>query len=156
MKKYLIAVLLLFIPCVTYALTMCARDNSLVISLYPGSTLKDISYNLAEYTWSGTFDSGTILGEATCLGQAEGGWPSPVNPGCVVNSNGNRVDSSIPKGFGKGQFCWCRMTHPGFSSWVFAANHNSAGTCVTSCAKSCTSILTNGNFIKALFYNIGK
>mgnify|MGYP003310703956 CR=1 FL=1 len=117
---------------------------------------KDISYNFAEYTWRGTFDSGTILGEATCLGQAEGGWPNVLNPGSVVNNNGNRLDSSIPKGFGKGQFCWCRMTHPGFSSWVYASNHNAAGACVAECAKSCTSVLTDDRFIKSLFYNIGK
>ena len=108
MKKYIIAVLLLFIPCVTYALTMCARDNSLVISLVPGTFITK-NYKNSEGIWNRVLNYGTILGESTCLSEEEA----------------ERLSKDTPKGLkgvdDKGvvrDHVACRLTHPALSDWI--------------------------------------
>ena len=144
MKKYLIAVLLLFIPCVTYALTMCARDNSLVISLAQGLRGKGYEGNNKEFTWGVDFEFGKILGEATCLSEAAGGAPGTVYS--YINANGEMLSYDIPAGLynvdkdgNERGYCWCRMKHPALSRWCYTKldTENSQwckNNCVTYCA----------------------
>lgn len=150
MKKYLIAVLLLFIPCVTYALTMCARDNSLVISLASGVVgANKTGVNNPEYLWSVGFSYGTLVGEATCL-------------------SANEVErdlKDIPKGLhGKDNtstdrlYCYCRMTHPALSGWGGSNKFVSAYDCINTCASYCARNVNAGDTYlrKALFNSIGR
>lgn len=95
MKRLIVAVLLL-LPCVAWAVTMCARDDSLVISLVPGIGGSDSTYNAAEYTWHANFSYGTILGEATCLSAAEGGEGSKQF--AFTNTSGEMLSYDVPKG----------------------------------------------------------
>ena len=150
MKKYIIAVLILFIPCVTYALTMCARDNSLVISLDPRvvGANKTVAYN-SEYLWSVGFSYGTLVGEATCL-------------------SANEVErdlKDIPKGLhGKDNtstdrlYCYCRMTHPALSGWGGSNIFASSQDCMNNCAAYCARNVNAGDTYlrKALFNSIGR
>lgn len=150
MKKYIIAVLILFIPCVTYALTMCARDNSLVISLDSGVVgANKIVANNPEYLWSVGFSYGTLVGEATCL-------------------SGNEAErdlKDIPKGLhGKDNtstdrlYCYCRMTHPALSGWGWSNSFVSSQDCMNNCAAYCARNVNAGATYlrKALFNSIGR
>ena len=171
MKKYILATLILFIPCVTYALTMCARDDSLVISLVGG--INGISgtntHNAAEFVWRVDYNYGTILGEATCLSNAEGGQPSG-GAGVMTNVDGEMLSHDIPKGY-KGTspanaenpelntergHCWCRMTHPASSRWVFQYSNN-APYCSATCAYNCAlNAFSDVGWRSALFRAVGK
>lgn len=172
MKKYIIAVLILFIPCVTYALTMCARDDSLVVALNGDVNGSSSTYNASEFTWRADYNYGTILGEATCLSEAEGGKPSNAtdNSGVMTNVDGEMLSHDIPKGY-KGtspantenpelsterRYCWCRMTHPAISRWVFRYSNNAAH-CSDNCALSCAAnAFSNVGLRSAMFNSIGK
>ena len=174
MKKYILAILILFIPCVTYALTMCARDDSLVISLVGGingitGTNTADKYNAAEFVWRVDYNYGTILGEATCLSNAEGGQPSGA-AGVMTNVDGEMLSHDIPKGY-KGTspanadnpelstergHCWCRMTHPASSRWVFRRS-DIAANCSVYCASYCAGdAFGNVGWRSALFRAVGK
>lgn len=170
MKKYIIAVLILFIPCVTYALTMCARDDSLVVALNSGINGDGTpTYNRNEFTWRVNFTYGTILGEATCLSAAEGGVAPEM--GSIVNSNGDMIPQSVPKGRSgqsdpnpdnpdldrKRVYCWCRMTHPAMSRWVFREDRGDM--CAYTCAEYCSTangVNMTSHLRKAMFNSIGK
>ncbi|MDW2994648.1 MAG: hypothetical protein R8N24_01300 [Alphaproteobacteria bacterium] len=163
MKKYIVAIMILFIPCVTYALTMCARDNSLVVALnggIPGDNTQ--TFNRDEFTWRVNFEYGTILGEATCLSEAEGGKPmlGTGNAGYhpYINTNNQMLSQDIPKGY-RGTspvntenpelgtqriYCWCRMTHPAMSRWVF---NRETAYCATSCTDYCANYVNTSNGI---------
>ena len=174
MKKYIVAIMILFIPCVTYALTMCARDDSLVISLVGGTNGINGSnkYNASEFTWRVDYNYGTILGEATCLSAAEGGQPSNAGDGSGVMTNvdGEKLPHSIPKALrGRSEanaenpdlstertYCWCRMAHPASSRWVFQFSY-SAAYCTSACANYCANN-ANGNVAwrSALFRAVGE
>ena len=173
MKKYIIAVLLLFIPCVTYALTMCARDNSLVVALngwIPGITT---SYDDLDDIWRADFEYGTIIGEATCLSEAEtGGGPGPVTEISenypYKNINGEMISQDFPKGLnGKDKqgnpriYCMCRMTHPAFSRWVFSKSIGANLNCMNYCPGYCATGAGSNNAIERqvrihMFESIGK
>lgn len=134
MKKYIIAMLLLFIPCVTYALTMCARDNSLVISLVSG-IVKDYSWNQGEFTWRMNFDYGTLLGEATCLSDAEVEKISSDTPTALYGLD--------PDGNPRGN-CYCRLAHPALSAWQLVIGNQSSEYCRLNCSRNCP-YLSNTN-----------
>ena len=127
MKK----IALVFLICVmqpAFATEMCARNNMIVVPLDSNVGGSGYSQNQAEMVWSATFPYGVISGEATCLSAAEGGKPSG-SMGSYTNSDGNMLpqDEALagrtgqdPDGNDRG-YCWCKMTHPACSRWVFAA-----------------------------------
>ena len=128
MKKYIIAVFVFFVPCITHAITMCARNNSLVGSLaaWSGSNVDD-KYSSSEPLWRAATTFGTIFGEATKLSAAEGGEPSGSYS--ITNVDGNMIPMDKPAGLvGNDEngnprtYCWCRMTHPMISRWVGIKN----------------------------------
>ena len=164
MKKYIIAVLLLFIPCVTYALTMCARDDSLVVTLNSGPNAGTGTYNASDFTWREDYIY-TILGEATCLSELEGGLST--TQGSMTNIDGNKVDQSVQKGlqgiynddsvYGARKYCWCRMTHPALSRWVIVQDMGTIVNCRNTCAERCYAHMkVTPEFRKGMFNSIGK
>ena len=142
MKKVLIVGLMLLMPCVGGALTMCVRDSSLVVSLDQSIGGTGNGYSVAEMLWWTNFSYGRIYGEATCLSEAEGGKPSG-SMGVIINSNGEMLSQDIPAGLKNKDadgndrgYCWCKMTHPAYSHWVFGKSYSASG-CASYCANCC-------------------
>ena len=142
MQKVLIVGLMLLMPCVGGALTMCVRDSSLVVSLDQSIGGTTNGNNASEMLWWTEFSYGRIYGEATCLSEAEGGKPSG-SMGVITNSNGEMLSQDIPAGLKNKDadgndrgYCWCRMTHPAYSRWVFNSSY-SASNCASDCAYNC-------------------
>ena len=53
-------------------------------------------------------------------------------------------------------YCWCRMTHPASSRWVFN-NSNSASNCASNCANNCGNNAQNNAALRSgLFGSVGK
>ena len=156
MKRVLFILVMMMIPCVGGALTMCVRDSAMVVSLDPAVGGTGNKYNAAEMVWSATFPYGTIYGEATCLSAADG-TPSENTMGVYTNSKGEM----LPRGdvFTQrldGGYCWCRMTHPAYSRWVFGSS-NSASACASACADYCGNGARDSAALRAgLFGSVGK
>jgi hypothetical protein len=136
MKKYIIAVFVFFVPCVTHAITMCARNNTLVGSLLPTSSVVSAGFSATEPLWRVVFPWGTIFGEATLLSEAEGGKPGVLFG--ITNVDGNMIPMDTPAGLvgddANGNpriYCWCRMTHPMVSRWM-SVNYKT-GDCKNQC-----------------------
>ena len=149
MKKYIIAVLILFIPCVTYALTMCARDNGLVISLNANISGNSAGVNNSEFTWAVKYDYGTVLGEGTCLSgnEAEQSLDN-IQKGLHGYDNTSTART----------LCYCRLTHPALSRWKYSTRFTSLSDCRGNCASYCARNASAGDtsLRVAMFNSIGK
>ena len=136
MKNVLVVSLMLLMPYVANALDMCVRDSAMVVSLDPAVGGSSYKSNASEMTWAAVFSYGTIYGEATCLSDADG-TPSENTMGVYTNSKGEMLpndDTFVQRK--DGGHCWCRMTHPASSRWVFYSS-SSASNCASACAYNC-------------------
>ena len=156
MKNVLVVSLMLLMPCVANALDMCVRDSAMVVSLDPAVGGSSYKSNASEMTWSVTFSYGTIYGEATCLSDADG-TPSENTMGVYTNSKGEMLpndDTFVQRK--DGGHCWCRMTHPASSRWVFNYSY-SASYCASACANYCGNYAQRNAALRGgLFGSVGK
>lgn len=145
MKKIL-ALFILLVPFCAFATDMCARDDTIVLVFDPlvgGSG----GSNANEWTWWTAFPYGRIAGDATCLSAAEA-KKTPVRADAGLH--GVDADGNVRTQ------CWCRMTQPVFSGWVFTSADHSAETCATACAPRCPYYVANiQGARKSLFDSIG-
>ena len=130
MKK-IIMLISLILPIATNAATMCVQNNNVSILLDPAIEGTNYSYNTAQSTWWTWFPYGTIRGISACLssnyGQSRGGYISQLT------DQGSRVVG----GETNGEHCWCKMTHPAASLWVFHNADGSGTDCANLCAIYC-------------------
>ena len=141
MKKYILVFLILFTPCVTHAITMCARNNTLVGSLREWNSIShevEENFSRTEPYWRIVTPFGTIFGEATKLSAAEGGEPSRDH--AITNVDGKMIPMDTLAGLtgddangNPREYCWCRMTHPMISRWV-DSRVNGYPTCQQNCS----------------------
>ena len=127
MKKFLVCFCLIFVPCVVFAATMCAKNNTLIVALDPKVGGSGYTYNANASTWETTFSYGRVKGVSACT--SYGG------------SMGQYLVSGSPitatRGEASGKYCWCKATHPVASRWVFCYDLGSASSCAGNCAYYC-------------------
>ena len=133
MKKLLILIALI-IPTTLPAATMCSKNDTITIMLDPSvgnESNSTYGYSQANSTWWTAFPYGTIHGISACLSsnysQSLGGYVAQLT------DNGERVVG----GETNGEHCWCKMTHPAASLWVFYDSSSSASDCAYYCASYC-------------------
>ena len=74
--------------------------------------------------------------------------------GSSVGSKSDSITTSSTSDDNK--YCWCKMTSPAVSSWVFYDDYGSAGNCAYYCAHSCAAHVRNSAaFRSALFSGLG-
>ncbi|MCQ2582148.1 MAG: hypothetical protein MJ170_04210 [Alphaproteobacteria bacterium] len=59
----------------------------------------------------------------------------------------------------EGQYCWCKMTSPSASRWVFASDKGSADKCVRNCVDNCGYFLklpARADFRSGFFSSVGQ
>ncbi|MDW2994727.1 MAG: hypothetical protein R8N24_01720 [Alphaproteobacteria bacterium] len=160
MKKYILAFLILFIPCVTHAITMCARNDTLVGSLIPGNRNNNptSAYSPTEPLWRATYPWGTVFGEATYLSAAEGGEPSGTSYS-LTNTDGKMIPMDTLAGQvgddangNPREYCWCRMTHPVRSRWVFV--HKGTFGAIETCQGICGLRSSSSDVLKIMFQSV--
>ena len=163
MKKviYLLVGVLLSLPAI--ATEMCARNDTIVIPLDSNINATGNSSNVAEATWWAIFPYGRIYGLSTCLSAAEGGKPSG-DQGVYTNDKGQMLPNDDALAGRAGQdadgndrvYCWCKMTHPMSSRWVFDYSLPASG-CAANCVNSCGLIARNYPALRrGLFESVGK
>ncbi len=145
------------------ATEMCARNDTIVIPLDSNVGGSSAGYSAAEATWWAIFNYGRIYGVSTCLSAAEGGKPSG-NIGVITNDKGEMLpdDEALAGRTGKDAdgnargYCWCKMTHPASSRWVFDSSF-SASACASTCANYCGGHAYNNDTLRSgLFGSVGK
>ena len=152
---------LITIPSV--ATEMCARNDTIVIPLDSNVGGSSYDSNFAEATWWAIFNYGRIYGVSTCLSAAEGGKPSS-GMGVITNDKGEMLpdDEALAGRTGKDAdgndrgYCWCKMTHPASSRWVFFYSY-SASNCASNCANDCGRHAPAFGVLRSgLFGSVGK
>ena len=80
------------------------------------------TYSAANMTWEVTAPYGTLSGIAVC-NSTSGSWASATS-------------TDFPTGT-SGVYCWCKMTSPATSAWVYLSGYSSASVCDSDCAHAC-------------------
>lgn len=127
------------VPMVAHATTMCATDDTIAIVLDPMINGSTNSHNADLFEWSTTFSYGTVFGIATCVDTA--GSSNQVV--AELKSSDGTVATG---GERSGRYCWCQMTHPARSRWVFRHAYGSVDDCRSGCASFCGNNV-RGNFV---------
>jgi len=144
MKKTakIIGLLLFMMTESVFGSTMCVKDDVFSIVLDPGiGSTSTATYSGSGVTteWTTTFSYGQIRGIAACLsdkyGQSMGGYVAQLSD---TNPTTNET-ARVVGGETNGLHCWCKMTHPAVSLWVFRDSRTSAGECAGYCAYYCGS-----------------
>jgi hypothetical protein len=75
---------------------------------------------------------------------------------CSDTSNGKSIGQKGDPGNYNGRSCWCMLTNPAVSAWVFRYNHNDEADCLNSCTNYCGhSSVTNDTLRLGLFSALG-
>ncbi len=95
-----------------------------------------------DQTWGATLYTGDkVTGIASCNS-------TPGTYAQSTNQNFNQTD--------KGENCWCKMTFPAVTRWVFDGDRYSAATCANDCALRCGyRVYSHSDFRSAMFGSVG-
>jgi hypothetical protein len=142
-----IAMFILLTFCVpAYATTMCALEDTTAVILDPSVNGTGYKYDVNTFTWNTTFPYGTIYGVAACLSVGGGSPQGTIN-----------YDLDAGGGEKEGGYCWCKMTHPASSRWVFYHSGTSASGCASVCTDYCGRHAISSVALRSgLFGSVGK
>lgn len=131
MKKTILIFMVLFIPIVAGATTMCVHSNSYVATLLRSRNGASVTTG-ANGTWTVTFDYYTsslntmdVSGLAACNEVAG-----------TVNTADGTVSTAVSD---IGVNCWCMMKTPLVSDWVYSGAYASDSACASSCTAACAN-----------------
>ena len=114
-----------------FAVSLCSKTGIVTVVLDPSIGGSGTASNNEAGVWKTNFSYGTVTGISTC--QSVGG-----------SARGDfSVEISANGGENNGQYCWCKMTHPMASRWVFNVDRASAAYCRSSCMDYCGSSARN-------------
>lgn len=144
MKKILIVgIIASAITTPSFALVHCVALNPTT------TTCSQTAVNPGEVNWSAACDTGNA-------------WLSIGGIGTCSNLRGFTVGTTADtltthSTASANQYCWCRLTSPAVSKWVFAATMTNGGMCQYNCASECAELLrTYKPFSSALFSNLSE
>ena len=141
-KKILFAALAMCAVVPALAVSVCAKNSVVTVVLDPSIAISSYTQNAATNSWKAVASYGTITGISTCL--ATSGTFGVAN--AAIESPGGETT---------GGKCWCKMTHPMASRWVFYNDLGSASNCASYCAYSCgTYVQSNGAMRAGLFGSV--
>lgn len=136
-------------------LMMVFISAGVCVSIEPVSAAQKCVPLNSSTTCTGQISNNTSYWVANC---STGGTDVFVRGRCGCSSQngdgiGAKSDSiTTSRTAEENMYCWCKMTTPAISSWVFTGFSGTAGSCATSCARVCASnISTYANFRSAMF-----
>ncbi len=99
------------------------------------------TYDVGAMTWKTVFPYGNVSGVAVC---------NDTSGSYGVSSTTEQVETG-------GMMCWCKMTHPAVSLWVFDFAYSSSSDCAGSCAYSCGhNVQGSSDFRSGFFSSVGQ
>ena len=162
MKRILMGIILCVLPMVAGATDMCARDDIMVMVFDPQVAGTNNGVNAAEWSWWTAFPYGRIAGEATCLsktealGQTERGAYYGTGTYASTFITADSGLSGTDDAGEERKYCWCKMTHPAVSRWVYNNATSSVSVCASGCASYCGAYARNYAGLRVgLFGSIG-
>ncbi len=143
-------ILCIILPvCAANSAQMCAANTTTTIVLDPTVGGLSYTYDAPTYTWQTSFSYGTVNGVAACLSSAYGKTYAQSYAGLTDNG------ATVVGGELNGQHCWCRMTHPAVSLWVFSHSNSSTSDCASYCTNYCGNYVRyNSDFRAGLFGSV--
>ena len=131
MKKICIfSILIMLVALPALAVSVCAKNSVVSVVLDPTIGGNSYTYNNSTGVWKTVFSYGNVSGVSTC---------STIGPtgsmGSTLTSDGVPLDAVA--GDTSGRYCWCKMTHPMASRWVFCIDYGSASACASGCTLDC-------------------
>ena len=119
------------------AVTKCVALNSSTTCTY-----EDPGLNVAG--WTSTCTTNGVSTSISSIGLCS------ANAGSLTGATATELEMSSTAD--KNLNCWCKMTNPAVSRWVFNHSYGSAGSCAGNCASFCaTRVQDNASFRSALF-----
>jgi len=107
--------------------TMCVTNDNTNIILDPSIEGTGSTFDEQSATWSVTFSYGTISGIASCNSLSG-----------IVGTAYPQYNNQITQGYQQNQLhCWCRITSPVRSAWVFENPYPSPSDCAVYCVRYC-------------------
>jgi hypothetical protein len=150
MFSIIIGVVLYSTTTPTNATTMCVTDDNNSIILDPRIAGTTYDKNETNKTWWVDFDYGRISGDARCT------EVSGNNSTAYPQYNFENYPIGTTEADERYKYCWCRMTSPVRSAWVYYPANSSAAACATYCANRCGDYSqTKSSFRGALFGSAG-
>ncbi|MCM1294091.1 MAG: hypothetical protein NC311_00830 [Muribaculaceae bacterium] len=147
-KIYYMFFIVMIMMCGANATTMCAANDTLAIVLDPQVAGTNHASNAELFEWNATFSYGTLFGIATCVTT-----PSGAATDTLIDTDSGDVATG---GERTGKYCWCQMTHPVKSRWVFRLAYGSVSVCRSICASICGSYVRgDSSFRGGLFGSVG-
>ena len=143
MKRFFVIIFAL-LPIYANATDMCARDDTMVLVFDKDIGNSGGGHNATEWAWWVNFPYGRIAGEATCLSAAEGLGRTSGQGAYYGTGDYSKTFIEAEPGL-KGadsdgndrKYCWCKMTHPVSSRWVFSSAYADSSVCASTCASAC-------------------
>ncbi|MCQ2581977.1 MAG: hypothetical protein MJ170_03275 [Alphaproteobacteria bacterium] len=126
-----------------YSLTCTPNTYDIGFSQCIDPTIEgtDYTYNAGAMTWKTVFPYGNVSGVAVC---------NDTSGSYAVSSTTEQVETG-------GVMCWCKMTHPATSNWVFDAAYSSSSVCADGCAYACGRLVQNySDFRSGVFSSVGQ
>ena len=121
MKKCIVSIIAVMVAGGAMASVMCSASDYVTVVLDPYIEGTSYTYNAANMTWTTVFPYGNVSGVAVC---------NDTGGSYAVASNAEQYETGGVK-------CWCKMTHPAVSRWVFGHSHSSSSACADICARNC-------------------
>ena len=127
-----------------FGATMCVKNDTISVALDPSINGTNYSYSAANSTWWTWFTYGTVRGISACLSSKQGkslggAYTAGVLMDYDPDVEGATAADAVPVVGGEknGLHCWCKMTHPAASLWVFRYSYSSRSDCESNCAYNC-------------------
>ena len=132
-----------------FGTTMCVQNDNVAEVLDPSVAGTAYTYDNALGRWDTTFPYGHVIGISACI-TTSGSYGKAVSQ---LKDDGNDVVG----GEVTGAMCWCKMTHPAVSLWVFSRSFSSASGCASLCAYYCGYYVRNySDFRAGLFGSVAR
>ena len=155
--------MLCLLPIYANATDMCARDDTMVLVFDKDIGGSGSGNNATEWTWWVNFAYGRIAGDATCLSVKEGLGRTSGRGAYYGTGDYSKTFIEAEPGL-KGtdsdgndrKYCWCKMTHPVSSRWVFRNAIADSSTCASFCASGCGDYVRNNSALRGgVFGSVG-
>lgn len=131
--KYVLLAIMMIISAPVLAVSVCAKDSVVTVVLDPTIHGTSYTYNNSTGVWKTVFSYGNVSGISTCVPDVPSGSVGSI----TTKETGGYLDAV--GGATTGKYCWCKMTHPMSSLWVFYADRGTVDYCVATCTDYCGS-----------------
>lgn len=117
-----------------FGATMCVKNDTISIILDPYIAGTNRTYDKDSWTWGTQFPYGRIWGISACLSSSKGKSIGGYVAGLTNKNPDTGVTEPVVGGENYGSYCWCKMTHPVASLWVYNTSYSN---CASLCALNC-------------------